>query len=331
MFSHLELRVIATLAYSNQFEYPLTATEIWRRLVSPKVLIEEGWANQIHDPQVSPAQVTQALHDLYRRNIVVMSDSYWALRGFERSFSVRISRSRQTQQKQTVIQSLAEILQRLPGLMGAAVTGSVAVNNATTEDDIDVLIIARPHRLWLDRLLVLGTAVLSGRRVKLHHKKGNTWCFNLWLESDHLAVPKAKRTLYEAYEILQARFIWARPGLQLAWLKANDWVQEFVPHEYQRQLVAAGRMPAEKPFYKSWLDYVASLVFDVLNRWAYWFQTMYRWVKYQEPARAFETAFYHEASTKKMIYSQWRRLVVDTYQLEPEKPRLAKRLPRKMR
>ncbi len=327
MFSILELKVIATLAYSNQFEYPLDQTEIFHRLISSAVLVGEGWAAQARSETIIPHKIQATLMRLQELGTVTTNGTYWALAGFESSFRLRVSRTRQTHQKHATIMSLTRMLSRIPGVVGAAITGSVAVNNATANDDIDVLVITSSRRLWLTRLWVLSLTLLAGRRVRLHRVVGNAWCFNLWLESDHLSVPKNKRTLYEAYEILQAQFIWSKPGLRLAWLTANAWVAEFVPTEYYRQLAAAQTLPAAIHHQSHWSQYVGVVLLEVVNKWSYWLQTGYRWLRYQESPRNLETAFFHEPSTKKLIYSQWRRLVMDAYQVEPEKPRVTRRSP----
>lgn len=320
MYSALELKVIATLAYSNQFEYPLSETEILHRLVSASVLVGEGWSGSVRSETITLTKVTATLNELLQLGVVVTNGTFWALTGVEKSFRSRISRTRQTQQKQPAIVVLSQMLHRIPGVEGIAITGSVAVHNATATDDIDVLVITKPHHLWLTRLLVLTMTMVTGHRVRLHQTVGNAWCFNLWLESDHLAVPKFKRTLYEAYEVLQAKFIWAKPGIRREWLAANAWVAEFVATEYYRQWATVKKEELPEKLDSSWWQYPLMLSLEVLNSWLYWLQTAYRWLRYKEAPRALEVAFFHEPTTKKIIYSKWRQLVEKVLHMSRVKP-----------
>jgi predicted nucleotidyltransferase len=320
MYSALELKVIATLAYSNQFDYPLDETEILHRLVSTSVLVGEGWSGPVRSETISLTKIRETLKELLQLGVVISNGTYWALSGIEKSFRSRISRTRQTQQKQAAIVLLSQMLHRIPGVEGFAITGSVAVQNATATDDIDVLVITKPHHLWLTRFLVLIMTIATGHRVRLHQTVGNAWCFNLWLESDHLAVPKSKRTLYEAYEVLQAKFIWAKPGIRREWLAANAWVAEFVATQYYHQWAIVKNEELPEDLKSSWWQYPVVLGLEVLNSWLYWLQTAYRWLRYKEAPRALEVAFFHEPTTKKIIYSQWRQLVEKALHMSRAKP-----------
>ena len=312
MFSNLELRVMATLAYSNQFDYPLTSREISARLIAGEVIAQEGWVGYA-DRQVATHQVVEnALQHLARLSVVVTNGEQWALFGLQHTFGVRVSRTRQTQQKAAAIDELIAATKNISWIQGIAITGSVAVQNATSVDDIDVLLICQPKRLWLVRLLLLLRAWRAGRRVIPHRQQGNGWCFNLWLESDNLAVPKAKRSLYEAFEVIQARFVYARSGVVREWLQQNNWIAQFIPSAYQKLATAyqkqreseALSQPTQANFNPG-----VSVLLDWLNGMAYILQTGYRLVRYGEKPKPISAAFFHQGHTKRLIYCRWRQLV----------------------
>lgn len=312
MFSNLELRVIATLAYSNQFEFPLTSRETYVRLIAGDVIAQEGWVGYADRQGVTQQVVETALQHLARLNIVVSNGEYWALFGLHKSFGTRVSRARQTQQKAAAIDELIAATQSISWIQGIAITGSVAVQNAISADDIDVLLICQPKRLWLVRLLLLVRAWQSGRRVIPHHQKGNGWCFNLWLESDNLVVPKSKQSLYEAFEVIQARFVYARSGIVHEWLRQNSWVAQFIPTAYEKltksyqkhEVVHPASQPARVTFNPG-----ASVLLDWLNVMAYMLQAIYRLVRYGERPKPISAAFFHQGHTKRLIYCRWRQLV----------------------
>lgn len=312
MFSNLELRVVATVAYSNQFTYPLTSREVYQRLIAGEVIAQEGWVGYTDRQIVTQQVIENALQHLNRMGVLVSNGEYWALTGLHESFGTRVSRARQTQQKAGAIDELIAVTKNVRWIQGIAITGSVAVQNATTADDIDVLLVCQPRRLWLVRLLLLLQAWKAGRRVTLDHQQGNGWCFNLWLESDNLAVPKSKQSLYEAFEVLQARFVYARMGIVQQWLQQNSWVAQFVPTAYEKLKKLhdkqAQSASASNPV-QSTLNPSNSVVLDWLNSAAYLVQIMYRLLRYQEKPRSMGAAFFHQQHTKRMIYCRWRQLV----------------------
>lgn len=312
MFSNLELRVVATLAYSNQFDYPLTSRETYARLIAGEVIAHEGWVGYADRQAATQQVVDSALQHLSRLNVVVTNGEYWALTGLEHAFSARVSRMRQTQQKAAAIDELVSATQKIPWIQGVAITGSVAVQNATAADDIDVLLVCQPKRLWLVRLQLLLVAWRAGRRVVPHKQEGNGWCFNLWLESNNMAVPKTKRSLYEAFEVVQARFVYARDGLVDGWLKHNDWVKEFVPTAYARILKVYANSLSSQPStvaVKLSVNPILSVILDWFNGAAYLVQVLYRFFRYREKPKPFSAAFFHEKHTKRLIYCRWRQLV----------------------
>ncbi len=311
MFSNLELRVIATLAYSNQFDFPLTSREISARLIASGVIAQEGWVGYA-DRQVATQQVIEnALQHLVRLGVVVTNGEYWALQSFGHIFGTRVSRARQTQQKASAIDELVATTKEINWIQGIAITGSVAVQNATTTDDIDVLLVCQPKRLWLVRLLLLLRAWRAGRRVAPERQQGNGWCFNLWLESDNLAVPKTKRSLYEAFEVIQARFVYARTGVVRSWLQQNSWIAEFVPSAYEKLTKLSQKQIASGTFksVQATFNPGMSVLLDWLNGVAYMLQTGYRLVRYGERPKPISAAFFHQGHTKRLIYCRWRQLV----------------------
>jgi hypothetical protein len=311
MFSNLELRIVATLAYSNQFEFPLTSSEVFRRLVSSQTMADEGWGSSKSPDSITQSQIDVALQKLSREKLVETNGLYWVLAGKKTCFSRRVGAQRCTQQKTPLITQLLQLLRVVPWIEAIFITGSVAVQNARQHDDIDVLIVTRPRRLWLVRMSVLILAILAGKRVQIRDQNGPGWCFNLWLESDHLAVPSSKRSLYEAYEILQAQCIWERPSLYRQWLTQNQWVRNFVPTEYKRLLNQSGGLEKSRSTTKTFT--VLTVFGDMCNWLAYGLQSSYRLIRYREKPKLFEAAFFHSSVTKQIIYSQWRMLVGQIY------------------
>ena len=312
MFSNLELRVIATLAYSKQFKFPLSTEEIFYRLVSSQVVVDEGWVGRATAVTITLGAIRNTLLALHAEGVVETNGKLWSLGSSSELFAHRTSATRCTQQKAPSIDHLVALLSKVPWVEALFVTGSVAVQNALQHDDIDVLVVTRQRRLWITRLWVLILAIVTGRRVGAHHQDGMDWCFNLWLETDHLQVPTQKHGLYEAYEVLQAKCVWSKPAVAARWLTENSWVSAFVPHEYRRQMKAI-----DTPITTTDMQFsLAGILGDVVNWMAYILQMGYRLLRYAERPKTYEAAFFHSQNTKLVLYGQWRRIVNRIYHPE---------------
>ncbi|SRR5258706_1360835 len=134
---------------------------------------------------------------------------------------------------------LAKVLKYLPGLRFVGLTGSVAAKNSKPQDDIDLLIITAPHVLWLVRPFVLLLISLFFRRR--HPKENpaqatNAFCPNLWLDTTSFSVPKNKRNLYTAHEILQVLPVLDKDQTHQRFLQANSWSSQFLANAYQARI-----------------------------------------------------------------------------------------------
>jgi len=65
--------------------------------------------------------------------------------------------------------------------------------------------VTEPGRLWLTRLWVIWQAWRRGKRRSWQGEEKRSWCFNLWLDSDHLDLFQDYQSLYTAYELIQAQ------------------------------------------------------------------------------------------------------------------------------
>lgn len=309
----LDARVLLTIKYSDQFEYPLTAGEVWKRLIFG--LPRENGAREIEargsKVRASGARggeprevVSESLLRLKELGYICDSDKHWTLanRSATQLVRERVRRARLSKSKLKAAESLFRFLKLLPWVRGVAVTGSVAMNNAKEDDDLDFMIVTSVNRLWLVRPLVVFYAWIKGRRRSWHQEESNSWCFNLWLDANHLSLPLKNRNYYTAYEVYQAKWIITKEGLKNEFLSKNSWASIFYPNlanteERENSLEDKTlRTPRAKTHHK-WA------IFDFLNHLAYKAQ-----LRYMESHRTTEKvgegyAFFHPRDT----YSQIER------------------------
>jgi predicted nucleotidyltransferase len=140
-------------------------------------------------------------------------------------------RIEETNRKLASIHRFLQICQVIPTVSLIALTGSCALSNATPDDDIDLMMITSPHRLFITRLIVLGVAQILGVR----HRRGakhdpNKVCLNLWLDESDLIVPSSKISLYSAREMAQIRALYDRRNYYEQFQIANPWVNAYLPN-----------------------------------------------------------------------------------------------------
>ncbi len=207
------------LSYSDQFDYPLTIDEIW------------FW-------QIGTSFSKQRILSNLKHSSLDTKHSYYYLPGRSKIIHLRQNREQASQEKWTIATRVAKSLSRLPTIEAIFVTGALAMNNSPENDDIDLMIITRPHTLWLTRLIVY---FFLGRRRRPSSlpehsspRVANTICDNLYLDSDHLHI--REHSLYVAHEILQAKPAFDRTEVTSKFILANPWVNDYLPIAYSESL-----------------------------------------------------------------------------------------------
>jgi len=131
------------------------------------------------------------------------------------------------------IRQYLDILSRLPYIKLVGLSGSVAMMNAQKTDDIDLFIISAPGRMWTARFLAVMTARILRLGRKRSERRGEydgKVCLNLFFDGSDLALPKKKRTLYGAHEVLQMKPLIDKQNTYNRFLKANIWVFKIFPN-----------------------------------------------------------------------------------------------------
>lgn len=218
----IDQAILKTFVYADVFDYPLTLDEIHRYLISPQ-------------PTKPPtnAQVLQVANTF---------KGFYFLPNRHKLVSLRQHRQRDSQSKLYKANTLAQSFAHLPSILGVFITGNLAMNNADETDDIDVLIITQANRLWSTRLKINFYTDWHGLRrrpIKKTPRLSQTssdikfrdkLCLNMWLDETALALPKNKRNLYTAHEVIQVKPIINKNKIYERFLSANSWVLDYLPN-----------------------------------------------------------------------------------------------------
>ncbi len=199
-----------TISYAKFFDYDLTAEELSLWLISAR------------STSLSNQQINKLTNQLSRK---------------------RIARLRTSQAKFAKAHRVAQLLSALPSIEMVAVTGSLAMNNAKKNDDIDLMIITQDGALWLTRLFVIPLVRLFFKaRFPVSHPRGgrmvspgvkDSICLNLWLDTSVLSLSANKRSLYTAHEVLQIKPLLNRHYSYERFIMANSWTKTYLANAYK--------------------------------------------------------------------------------------------------
>ena len=193
--------VMETVAYSDVFDYPLTAGEVQRYLSGVTASLDE-------------------VSLMLKSGSLTQSGEYFTLPGREALGGVRKQREKRSRELLPTAIRYGRILGTLPYIRMVALTGSLAVLNVSKNADFDYMLVTVRGRVWTARAF----AVLFNRMVK---GLGHTICPNLIVSENTLEWPL--HDLYSARELYQMIPITGMP-VYCKLIEANPWAKEFLPN-----------------------------------------------------------------------------------------------------
>jgi cytidyltransferase-like protein len=297
-------QVLATVAYCEVFEYPLSSTEIWWRLLSHKV--------------VSQQTVNQTLKRLIdqKQLFVEPSTQWYSLESTPEYARLRKQRWDFSMTKAQQLRQLVGLSRWCPWIRGVAITGSLAMHNLVQpEDDIDLMLVVAERRLWLLRPVVVLMSWLLGRGRSATQTGKDNWCFNLWLTESTLAVPEAKRDMYTAYEIIQARWILNKNKIKEKFYQENEWIGQFLPnagqallttskHQNKNAAIEQHEQSGGSGLGKAWLDGIDWLAYQLQLAYMKWHMT--------REVVSRQMAYFHPRDTGGIITTGWQKKIRQT-------------------
>lgn len=215
----LSRAILRTLVYADIFDYPLTSNEIYWFLITEK---------KQDARRKTQKEVKKELDkNTYLLSRISYHDRYYFLKGRGKIVAWRKKRERWSRKKLQIARRVARWLRLIPWIKMVAVTGALAMENASQEDDIDLLIVTAENRLWLTRLLAVSLVELTARRRRPGDKDiKDKICLNMFLDEARLNIPKKEQDLFTAHEVCQLKPLWERGGVYRRFLKANRWARE---------------------------------------------------------------------------------------------------------
>lgn len=292
--SGLERAVLLSISYSSIFSFPLTSQEIWLRL--------------IYKNPTSYQKVKEILLTLVSKNVIKTDGIYYTISEIS-LFKIRKLRQKFSNLKRREAEIFVKKAKLIPFIKAIVITGSLSVNNAKENDDIDWLIITRKDTLWIVRPLIILLATFFGkRRERSGNHRDNSWCFNMFLSEDSLQVAVKNKNIYTAFEVFQADFVYDKDDLERKFLAKNSWVKKYLPNYWQKKnsKVDLNRSCYYKEDNK---DPLSTLSF--LNKVFFFIQYQYMKKAMTREVVQINRALFHPRDTHGNVLEKWKEILQD--------------------
>jgi len=251
----LKISIKKSLEYAQKYGSILTLSQLEERLIGPK--------------RRSHAEIMK----------VASTFGIKSGEGINKISKKRIRKARQFAKK---------LLGKYEDILMAGITGSVAAGSAKENDDIDLLIITKRQKLWVVRLMLKIELI----RRRIPHRRwrarevGDEYCLNLWLDEANLKIPKDKRNLRNAMDLVMMKPILNKNDVYEKFMKKNIWVGKYVNTGYSnkiKKLIKTNNIESKRE--------VKGL--DWLNLFCYIGQRMFMLPKIKKERVNLGSAFFH--------------------------------------
>ncbi len=209
--------IVATLAYYDVMNYPLTAFEVWKHFLSLEA--------DISTQEVTIGSVRETLQMLVKEDRIGSDRGFYFLQGRDCLVDVRLSHGKVSVERLKRVRSLVFWMRFFPFVRMIGVTGSLAMEQSDASSDWDLLIVLKKGRIFTGRVIVTVMLHIFGKRR--HRKKTkNRACLNYWITDDSLEI--GLKDVYSAHEY---RFLLPFFGWETyrKFEIANRWIVRYEP------------------------------------------------------------------------------------------------------
>lgn len=212
----LSKNILSTLIYYDILDYPMTAFEVWKYLGTI-----DGQVGEIET--VKLGEIIKALESKELEKSIEQLQGFYFLHGRSDLVEKRLEKNKLSEQKFKIIKKVVFWLRFLPYVRMVAVTGTVAMKNASKNSDLDLLIVLKRGRLFFGRTIV--TALVHFLGARRHGKKiADRICLNCFLTDESLT-----SRLQDQFSSSEYFFIVPLLGQKTfaTFQRENDWIKKF--------------------------------------------------------------------------------------------------------
>jgi len=231
--SDIKKNILATLAYFDVFNYPLTASEVFLFLAN----------------RYDHATFYDALNSLSAGRFIYQFGDFYTLKNDAGLAERRTKGNRKAAELIKVAEGVGKLLVRFPYVRGIGISGSLSKNFADEQSDIDLFIITAPNRLWIAR-----TLLHLFKKLTFLVNKQHFFCMNYFIDEQGLEI--IEKNIYTATEIATLIPLEGDAAFEKFFL-ANAWNRVYLPNNVMR-------VSSANPLAQTFLKTVTETLF---NNW----------------------------------------------------------------
>ena len=205
--SEAKKNILATLAYFDLFNYPLTMEEIFLFLPAKYDEAEFGYC----------------LRSLVIDRVIHKFEKFYTLKNDYFLIDRRIAGNARAKGLIATARKVSDLLIRFPYVRGVAISGSLSKNFADENSDIDFFIITAKNRLWIARTLMHCFKKFTFLANKQHY-----FCMNYYIDEQELQI--REKNIYTAIEIATLIPLHGDIAFEQFYI-ANAWMRDYLPNK----------------------------------------------------------------------------------------------------
>jgi hypothetical protein len=198
--------IIRTLLYSDIFNYPLTAVEVYTKLGTN---------------HTNTVEVQNELENLRQEGVVFKSENFFSIQDQPDLAEKRLNGNLKAAQIMPFAIRRAQLIYQFPFVRAVMISGSLSKNFMDDKSDLDYFVVTKPGRLWIAR-----SSMALFKRVFLKNSH-RFFCVNYFIDSDHLHIEE--QNIFTASELSTLIPVCGH-GLYHQLIGANHWLTSFFPN-----------------------------------------------------------------------------------------------------
>jgi len=227
--TEINKNILATLAYFDMFNYPLTRVEIF-------LFLQHKCRQQDFDVTLQYMVASQSIYKF---------DSFYTLKNDPELVKRRTAGNRKAAELMKTARRVSDLLIRFPYVRGIAISGSLSKNYADDESDIDLFIITAKNRLWVARTIMHAFKKLTFLVNRQHY-----FCMNYYVDEQQMQI--REKNIYTATEVVTLIPLQG-DGVFDQFFAANAWTQDYLPNNYLR---LSSAKPTKNGFLKQTVEWL---------------------------------------------------------------------------
>lgn len=246
MINNVQKQIIATIAYYDELDYPLTAFEVWKHLMA----INEQKVDE--QKKLSLSNILDIFEKREVGNYVEEYQGLYFLKGRRELVEKRFQKNKIASLKIKKLRKIVWFLRFIPFVRMIGITGRLAMKNTGKDSDWDLFIILKKGKIWTGRTLLTAFIHLIGKR-RHGNKIKDRICLNYFITDESLKIDISERP-FEVNLFSAGEYSFMIPifGFKtfLKFQISNFWIRDFKSN-YEFSEVKSIRMVSDDHFSKT--------------------------------------------------------------------------------